>query len=234
MVKFRLLGPVEMVASEQFIEVGPPQRCAVLAALAVDAARPVAVETLIDRVWGDQTPERVRRALQAHVARIRRLLEHAGAVDEQPVRLWRRSGGYLLDVKPEMVDLHLFRRLFDQARTSSADGERVALLREALSLWRGEPLAGLTGQWVTRTRQGWGQEHLDVVMAWASAELRIANPTPVVGRLTELVGRYPLLEPLVAVLMCALYAAGRSTDALDLYTSTRERLVEELGVEPGS
>ncbi|HET6212715.1 MAG TPA: AfsR/SARP family transcriptional regulator [Micromonosporaceae bacterium] len=235
MAEFRLLGPVEVVASGQPVEVGPPQRCAVLAALAVDAGRPVTVETLIDRVWGDQSPERVRRALHAHVTRIRRLLEHAGTADGRPARLLRRPGGYLLDIDPDRVDLHRFRRLCEQARDPDRDdAERVLLLREALRLWHGEPLAGLAGLWVTRTRHGWRQQHLDAVQAWACAELRVDNPAAVIGPLTDLVGEHPLLEALVAVLMRALYAAGHSAEALDLYTATRNRLVEELGAEPGT
>lgn len=62
----------------------------------------------------------------------------------------------------------------------------------------------------------------------------MANPAAVISPLTDLVGEHPFLEPLVALLMRALYAAGRSADALDLYTITRERLVAELGTEPGT
>jgi DNA-binding SARP family transcriptional activator/tetratricopeptide (TPR) repeat protein len=234
-VEFRLLGPVEVAASGRLIEVGPPQRCAVLAALAVDAGRPVTVETLIDRVWDDRPPEGARRALHAHITRIRRLLEHAGAPDGRPARLLRRSGGYLLDIDPDRVDLHRFRRLFDQARDPGRDDtERVTALRAALDLWRGEPLAGLSARWAVRTRQGWSQQHLDALLAWARAELAVNNPETVIGRLTDLIDDHPLLEPLVAVLMRALHAVGRVTDALDLYTTTRARLVNELGTEPGA
>lgn len=212
---FRLLGPVQVIADGQPVEVGPPQRCAVLAALAVDAGRPVMVETLIDRVWGDRSPQRVRRSLHAHVTRIRRVLEHAGVGEPAPARLLRRSGGYLLDVEPDRVDLHRFRYLRDQAHDldraghPGADTKQVTLLREALGLWRGEPLAGLTGTWAVRARHGWSQQHMDAVLAWANAELAVDNPATVIGPLTDLVGENPYLEPLVAVLMRALYAAGR-------------------------
>jgi DNA-binding SARP family transcriptional activator len=153
--ELRLLGPVEIAASGRLIDVGPPQRCAVLAALAVDAGRPVTVETLIDRVWGDHAPERVRRALHAHIARIRYVLNHAGDPGGRPAQLLRRPGGYLLEIDPDRVDVHRFGRMVDQARDPAGDeARRVTLLRGALGLWRGEPLAGLTGQWVARTRQG--------------------------------------------------------------------------------
>ena len=234
-VEVRLLGPVELASAGQLVEVGPPQRRAVLAALAVNASQAVTVETLIDRVWGEQSPERVRRALHAHITRIRRLLEHGGTDGQLSAQVVRRPGGYLLDIDPDQVDVHRFRRLCHQARDLDRDRTtRVVLLREALQLWRGEPLAGMSGQWATRTRQGWRQQHLDAILAWADAELMVGNHAAVISPLADLAGEHPLLEPLVAALMRALYAAGRSAEALDLYTTTRGRLVDELGTEPGT
>ncbi|MBB6472010.1 BTAD domain-containing putative transcriptional regulator [Sphaerisporangium rubeum] len=232
-VHFRLLGPVEVVASGVRIAVGPPQRCTVLAALMVDAGRQVTVETLISRVWSDGPPERARRALQAHVTRLRRTLEQAGALGGPDAPLARRSDGYLLGVEPERVDLHLFRLRLRQAR-QAAPTERLRLLRDALELWRGDALGGLTGNWVERTRQDLHREHLDAVVSWADAELLAGDAAAVIGPLTESARRDPLLEPLIAVLMRALYAVGRPVEALDLYGATRRRLVDELGAEPGA
>ncbi|MEO3808728.1 BTAD domain-containing putative transcriptional regulator [Sphaerisporangium sp. B11E5] len=232
-VHFRLLGPVEVVASGATFAVGPPQRCTVLAALAADAGRQVTVETLITRVWGDRPPERARRALQAHVTRLRRTLEQAGAHGGPAAPLARRSDGYLLGVEPERVDVHLFRLRLRQAREASR-AERVRLLREALGLWRGEALGGLHGNWAERTRRDWRREHLDAVVSWADAELLAGDAAAVIGPLTESVHQNPLFEPLVAVLMRALYTVGRSAEALDLYSATRRRLVDELGAEPGA
>ena len=228
-MELRLLGPVDLVAGGRTVPAGPPQRRAVLAALAVDAGRPVTAETLVDRVWGDEAPERARRALHAHVTRLRRLLDEAGAEPALP----RSSGGYLLDVDPECVDLHRFRRLRDRAR-DRPDAEGALLLRQALDLWRGEPLAGVAGAWAARQREGWRREYLDAVPAWAASELATGNARAVIGPLTELVGEHPLLEPLVAVLMRAQYAVGRGADALDLYAATRRRLADELGAGPGA
>ncbi|MDX3115587.1 AfsR/SARP family transcriptional regulator [Streptomyces scabiei] len=212
---------------------GPPQRRSVMAALAVDAGRAVPIETLMRRVWGEDRPEGARQALYAHVARIRRVLAATGAV--RPQVLLRRNGGYVLDVDAEDVDLHRFHRLVaDARRAGRGDAEQVTTLREALDLWRGEPLAGLSGEWVSRMRDTWQRQRLDAVTAWANAETAVGNHAVVIDRVPELIDQHPLVEPLVAVLMRALYEAGRGSEALECFAETRKRLADELGADPGT
>jgi DNA-binding SARP family transcriptional activator len=230
-VVVRLLGPVELMTSGRAVDIGPPQRRLVLAALAVDAGRSVPVETLVDRVWGAEAPDRGRRALQAHLTRIRRVCQDL----DEPVGLIRRSGGYLLGMDRERVDVLRFHRLVQRSREPGAgDQDRTVLLRRAIDLWAGEPLAGMTGRWAGQTRESWRQQYLDAVIAWARAALETGDTDGVVGRLSSLVEEHPLVEPLTAVYMRALHNAGRAAAALDLYTATRRRLVDDLGVEPGA
>ncbi|MEW2118666.1 BTAD domain-containing putative transcriptional regulator [Streptomyces sp. NPDC005474] len=230
----RLLGVVELSVRGCTTEVGPPQRRAVLAALAVDAGRPVTADVLIQRVWGADPPDGARRAVHAHVARIRRLCEQHADPEDAPLRLVRRSGGYLLEALPDQVDVHRFRQLVGLARESGrAEEERASLLREALGLWRGEPLAGLGGQWAGRVREAWRQQRVDAAVGWAHLESRVGDPAAVIGPLTELLDEYPLVEPLTGALMRALHAAGRGAEALDRYAAVRRRLAEELGADPG-
>jgi DNA-binding SARP family transcriptional activator/Flp pilus assembly protein TadD len=232
MVEFRLLGPVEVWAADRCLEMGPPQQRAVLAALAVDAGRPVFRGTLIDRIWSEHAPEGAASALYAHINRIRRVLA-AEAAGEEPV-LVRRSGGYVLQVHPEEVDLHRFRQLVLAARDRQRpDDERARLLGEALDLWRGEPLADLPGEWPARMRASWEEERLDAAVARAQAELRLGRPDEVIGSVRELVAGHPLKERPVTVLMQALAAAGRAPEALECYAVARSRLIEALGTEPG-
>src|SRR5205823_7550208 len=130
--------------------------------------------------------------LRAHLTRIRRSLEQAAVPGEAPAQLVRRSGGYLLDVDPDRVDMHRFRRLVELAREPHrADRERVVLAREALALWRGEPLSGVPGAWAARTRAAWQQRHVDAVVVWALAEIRMDNPGAVIGPLIDLAGEHP-------------------------------------------
>jgi DNA-binding SARP family transcriptional activator/tetratricopeptide (TPR) repeat protein len=232
-VEFRLLGPVEVWSAGRCLEMGPPQQRAVLAALAVDAGRPVFRGALIDRIWSGRAPEGVAPALYAHINRIRRVLA-AEAADEEPVRLARRSGGYVLEVDPAEVDLLRFRQLALAARgRQRPDEERARLLRGALDLWRGEPLADLPGEWPARMRDSWEEERLDAAVAWAQAELRMGRPDEVIGPVRELVAGHPLKERPIGVLMQALAAAGRDAEALECYAIARSRLIEALGTEPG-
>ncbi len=233
-VHLRLLGPVEFAERGRAREVGPPQRRAVLAALAVDTAMPVAADLLIQRVWGTDPPDGARRALHAHIARIRRLCETTGDADNVRFRLVRRSGGYLLEADPDRVDILRFRHLVNQAREAGrSDKERMSLLSEALGLWRGEPLAGLSGQWAARVREAWRRQHVDAAVEWAQLELRAGGTVTVTGLLSDLLGEYPMAEPLTEVLMRALHAADRDAEALGCYAALRQRLAEELGSDPG-
>ncbi|WP_343243045.1 BTAD domain-containing putative transcriptional regulator [Streptomyces sp. SID12501] len=235
MVYLRLLGAVELAVRGRTAEVGPPQRRAVLAALAVDTGRPVTADVLIQRVWGADPPDGARRALHAHIARLRRLCEHTEDAEDAQLRLLRRSGGYVLEARPDQVDVHRFRQLAGRAREAGRTEEaRASLLREALGLWRGEPLAGLGGQWAGRVREAWRQQRVDAAVAWADMESRAGDPVAVIGPLTELLGEYPLVEPLTGALMRALHTAGRGAEALDRYATVRRRLAEELGADPGA
>jgi DNA-binding SARP family transcriptional activator/tetratricopeptide (TPR) repeat protein len=233
-MELQLLGAVELRSCGRLVDAGPPRQRCVLAALAVDVGRPVLVETVVDRVWGEHPPQRVREAVYVYVTRIRKLIDEANNGDGADGALVRRSRGYVLDLDPDQVDVHRFRRLVRQAREPAVPEERrLVLLRAALDLWRGTPLAGVPGDWAAAMRARCQQEHVDAATAWADAELGAGNSAGVAGPLAALVERHPLAESLVAALMRALHAAGTSAQALELYRQTRDRLVEDLGVEPG-
>jgi DNA-binding SARP family transcriptional activator/tetratricopeptide (TPR) repeat protein len=233
-LEIRLLGPVEINADGRAWEAGPPQQRHVLAALAVDAGRPVTTDVLIDRVW-DAAPTGARRTLHVHITRLRRLLAEVGAGGAGQTQLVRRSGGYVLDIDADLVDLHSFRRLVERARVPACpDDRRVALLDDARALWRGEALAGLPGAWAAQCRQAWHQLHLQATEAWAQAQLRVGDPQAVIGVLTDLTTEQPFVESAAALLMRALYAAGRGADASQFYLALRRRLVEELGTDPSA
>ncbi|MCS7475879.1 BTAD domain-containing putative transcriptional regulator [Umezawaea endophytica] len=215
---------MRLCAGGRVLAVGEPRQQAVLAVLLLEAGRTVGVDALVDRVWGEATPKQVRRSLQAHLTRVRRVLDQA---EPGGAALVRDAGGYRLDVRADQVDLFRFR---DLQRGGSADR---AALRAALDLWHGEPLAGLRGDWAERTRHALGQERTACVVAWADAEIRAGDAAVTITRLTELADEHPLQESTAATLMRALYAVGRAADALARYERVRRALREELGADPG-
>ncbi|MGE5826836.1 MAG: AfsR/SARP family transcriptional regulator [Micromonosporaceae bacterium] len=234
MVLIRLLGAVEVVTdSGQTVELGPPKRCMVLAALAVDAGRSVPVEVLLDRVWGTAIPAKARRGLHAHIVYLRRSLRSGADGASDGVDVVHRSAGYTLAVDRDQVDLHRFRDLAARARLADTITDRVGLLRQAVGLWVGQPLAGLAGDWAAGVRAGCLREYLDVVVAWAQAEVAVANPAATIALLTDLVTEHPLEEPLAAALIRALHAAGHTAEAMACYTTVRQRLLDQLGADPG-
>ena len=224
-VQLRLLGPVELLVDGAGVPLGPARQRTVLAALAVDAGRPVPVETLIERVWDDDPPARVRTVVYSYVARLRRVLRAAG----DGVRLVRQPGGYVLEIDAGSVDLLAFGRL-----VRSATGTDPEPLDRAFRLWHGPALADLSGRWVARTRDLAEQQHLDALLRWARAHLDAGRPGVVIDALREPAARHPLVEPLAALLIDALHRDGRAAEALDRYASVRRHLADELGAEPGS
>jgi len=205
----------------------------VLAILLLTPRTIVPGEVLIDRLWDSRPPAKARENLSVYVARLRASLRQALG---EGVRLAGRARGYLLDVDPETVDLHQFRRLRRQAGALNASGDyqRVArLLREADGLWRGQALAGIHGDWVARMRDGLGEERRAAIAERVECELKLGRHADLVGELHHLLGAYPLDETFIACQMTALYGSGRPGDALSLYRETRSRLVEEQGTEPG-
>lgn len=229
-MEFRILGPVEIWAAGQRRDLGSPKEACVLAVLLITPGRPVSAETLVDYVWGTDPPAKVRGSLWTYVARLRRAL----AVDGE-ASLVSRSGLYVLETDPGLVDLHRFRRLRNQARALAESGEieyAAQMLRDAESLWNGEALAGVPGDWARQTRAALEQERLAVMMDRIEAEFTVGRE-PDLGELSELTSRNPFVERTVEHLMVALYRSGRQAEALDAYRQTRQRLRDELGTEPG-
>lgn len=226
-VEFRLLGDVEARVDGTRVEIGPSRQRCVLAALLVDVNRPVPPEKLIDRVWADERPHRSRNALAAYVSRLRHLFNGS-------VEITRGPGGYLLITDSSAVDLHRFRELVTQARASADPGRADALFAEALKLWRGEPFATLETPWLDDIRRGLHAEWLAAALDHNDIKLRIGRHGELVPTLTTMLRDHPLDERLAGQLMLAQYRCGRQVDALDTFRTMRGRLVEELGVEPGS
>ena len=231
-MEFRLFGEIQLNAGGQQLDLGIPRQQAVLCALLVDTGRPVPIETLIDRVWDDEPP--TRDTLYPYLSKIRRLLKQASTITGIDVNINRRPAGYVLTVDPDLVDLHRFASLVERgANGRVADADRVAALSEALELWRGAPLGGISGEWVDQVRESWHRRRLDAVVHLGSVLLSLGRAGEVVRLLPNYIDEYPLAESLEALLMRAYHAEGRDAEALDRFARIQRRLAEALGTDPG-
>lgn len=139
----------------------------------------------------------------------------------------------------ETLDLALFRSLVAgaQAAGSLASGrpEELYRLREALSLWHGTPLANVASRMLQRDAVPvLEQERLRVLERVCDLELAAGNCHQVLVDLYESARRHPVRERFTEQLIEALYRTGRQAEALAEYRTVRERLRDELGVDPGA
>jgi DNA-binding SARP family transcriptional activator len=236
-VQFRVLGPLEVLDHDQPLALGSAKQRALLAILLLKANEVVSSDRLIDELWGAEPPRTAAKSLHVFVSRLRKVVESGRATGEPARVLVTRSPGYLLRVEPEQLDLERFQRLTREGREAMGDGdpdEAAAKLNAALALWRGEPLADLAHASFAQGEVSRLEEmRLGALEDRIDAELRRGHHAEAVGELERLVAAEPLRERPRALLMLALYRAGRQADALEVYRSARRALVEELGIEPG-
>lgn len=231
-VEFSVLGPVRAWRDGREVDLGSPQQCGVLGLLLLGGGRPVAVESLVDQLWGELAPSSARETVRTYLSRLRRALpagESGSMIDSG-------RGGYALPLPPQSLDLLVFEDRVARARRARADGDSAAaagLLREALALWRGPALAGARGKFVANERARLDQLRLVALEERLALDLDLGRHGEVLAELASLVIGYPLQERLRELQMLALYRCARQADALEVYRSVRGLLDRELGIEPG-
>ncbi|MEU9147929.1 AfsR/SARP family transcriptional regulator [Streptomyces sp. NPDC048349] len=240
---FRVLGPVEVHDQRSGTSIAPSgaKQRALLAALVVRAGEVLSADRLIDELWGERPPAGAANALQAHVARLRRLLAPAGRSGPGPggtgqALITTHPLGYLLRLGSAGTDAQRFHRLCAQGRAAVvADPAHAAdLLHRALQLWRGPALEGSgRGQICAREAERLEEARLTALETYHEAKLRGARHQEVAGELERLTAAHPTRERFYDLLMLALYRCGRRSEALGVYERARQRLLSEIGVGPG-
>ncbi|MFI6262678.1 BTAD domain-containing putative transcriptional regulator [Micromonospora sp. NPDC051006] len=228
-MEFRLLGPFEACQDGHRVQLGSRrQERSVLAVLLLDMGHLVSTDRLIDLLWNGHPPASARGAVHTYIGRLRASLAPYGA------RIRTSGDGYLVERGEHHVDVDEFGRLANQASGTADPAERVRLLDRALALWRGPLLADAADGELRERLDGPIEElRLASLELRAEAQLALGRHSQVINELTPLVAEHPTREQLVGTLMTALYRGGRQADALALYRTTRQELVEGLGVEPG-
>src|SRR3954447_20937312 len=200
-----------------------------LGRLALAAGRPVRAERLVEDLWPGTTGVRPN-TLQTKVSQLRRALGDPAALTGGPE-------GYTLAVDPGRVDALHALRLADEGVALLAAGNAAtaaATCREGLALFGAEvlPAAG-AADWVLPHRVRLEEARLRLLEDDLAARLALGATGEIVGELESLVAVHSLRERLWALLITALYGAGRQSDALAASRRVARLLSDELGVDPG-
>ena len=229
-MEIRLLGPVQARIGATTVDLGPRQRRLVLAVLALEINRLVPVDRLVELVWPVRPPRTASHAVRVSVSSIRALISEAGA----DLTVVTRGSGYQLRADPMLIDVHRFQELVTRSHDIADDQARLALLDEALGLWRGPALVDTADPEVieelvgglTETRLVAQEDRFDALLG-------LGRHQEALGELTTLADQHPTRERLVGQLMLALHRGGQSSRALAVSRRTRTLLAEELGLDPG-
>jgi DNA-binding SARP family transcriptional activator/DNA-binding NarL/FixJ family response regulator len=231
-IQIGLLGPFQLAVCGQAVALGPRAK-SLLAMLALRAGAPVTCDRLIDGLWGDDPPPSARNTLQTHVTHLRQALEPHRRRRAEPERLLTVGDAYLLAVEPDAVDVRRFEALVRAGAQASTAPQRLDRAEQALASWRGDPLADVSAAGIVdfeRTRLHELRRQARHLHADALSELG-RHAEAVVGA-EDLLRDHPYDECAWALLMRALYRAGRPAQALDAYQRARRLLRDELGLDP--
>ena len=246
-MEYRILGPLEVRDGGRLVALGGDKQRALLAILVLHRNEVVSADRLIDELWGESPPATALRTLQAHVSRLRKTLGANGAGSDTPDAgpsdssangaLLSRGRGYLLRVAPGELDVDRFDALVERGRDALAADkpeEAARILREALALWQGPPLADFLYEPFAQGSIAQLEElQLAAVEERIDADLALGRDRGLIGELRDLVARHPLRERLRGQLMLALYRSRRQAEALEVYQQFRHELSEQLGLDPG-
>ena len=231
-MEFGLLGPLVVRDGTRTVTVSAPQQRVLLAALLLNAGRVVSLDALAEVLWDGESPAGARSALHSAVQRLRATLGPSGAdlIETQPP-------GYLITLEDGQLDVRAFGMLASRGHAAAEAGrwtEAADQLRQALGLWRGEPLADVPSL-LLRDREvpPIVDQRLQALATRIDADLQLGRHGEVVAELRQLVAAHPLQEQFHAQLMLSLYRSGRQADALAAFQDVRRVLADELGIDPG-
>ncbi len=224
-IDYRVLGPVEVEHDGVLLALPASKPRALLARLALEPGRVVAVAALVEALW-DEPPASAPKLVQVYVSQLRKALGGEAIETARP--------GYRLRATREQVDLGRFEDRVEHAHAERDARRRVDLLAAALALWRGSPLAEFREEpFAVAAARRLADLCLAALEERIEAQLELGEHARVVAELESLVAAEPLRERPLRQLMLALYRCGRQAEALARYRAGRRKLIDELGIEPG-
>ncbi|HEX8632483.1 MAG TPA: BTAD domain-containing putative transcriptional regulator, partial [Catenuloplanes sp.] len=233
-VMFGLLGPLEIRIHDRPVPIGGQTAQSLLAALLVDAGQVVPVSRLVEAMWADDPPATAHTQVRNRVSTLRRQIRTAGYAGEIVDSV---GSGYVIRVAEGQRDIDIFEDRVRRAERLCARGDApgaIGQLSDALALWRGPALDGLGSPALIAAARRLDERRLAVVEQRIDLEIGLDNHRHLVGELIELIDAHPWRERLISQLMLVLYRQGRQGDALQHFEKARQRLVDDLGIDPGS
>lgn len=233
----QVLGPLSVLVRGAQVNLGSPAQRTILAMLALSPGVPVGRDVLADAIWGDHPPPTAENLVQTYLSRLRQRLQQLPIQAQSSDLLVTVGRGYQLAVAEDQLDLLAFRILVDTARRHRQHGNLEAAFasyEQAMGLWRGEPLVDLPGLQAYPVTVALAWERQVVVREFADTAAHLGRQEELLPLLRLLVDVEPLNEAAHARLMIALASTGQQAAALQLFNTLRQRLAEELGVDPGA
>jgi len=234
-MEFHILGPMKIVAGDKSHSLEGNRQRTLLALLLTSPGQIVTKERFFEELWGERLPRSPENALQAVVARMRKVVVAEFGQHLTRERLRTHPDGYALDIEPDQVDAHRFERLVSRAKAKAPSDATAArdLLDEALALWKGSALQGVRGGLTCEGVAAQLEENrLAAVEARIRLNISLSGYSSVISELKRVVLLCPWRERLFELLMVCLYRLGRQAEAVEAYNYLRNRLVEEYGMEP--
>ena len=232
-MEFAILGPTKLITDGVPLPLGAAKQRGMLALLLLRAEEPVRVDTLIDHLWEDPGRGDHRQALYTMASRLRAALGQAG-LHNALVRI-PTANAYRLDIAPSLVDYHQFRSLVSEARAAQVLGDHdgaAAILWRAIEIWRGEPLADLSGARIEHLRAQLNDSFLEAHKLLADSRLRTGQHFAVLAQLENIIHDHQLDEALARSWIRALCAADRADEARRYFADFRRRFRKAMRVEP--
>jgi DNA-binding SARP family transcriptional activator len=236
-LKFSVLGPVRAWHGGTELSLGTPQQRALLVMLLLAAGRQVALDAIVKGLWDGDPPSAAAGTVRTYVSRLRGCLEPDRRARGSAV-IRSEGSGYLMPAETRALDLETFDRMTKDALTLMSRGPEfqaraAVLLREALMLGQGEPLADVPGPYASSQQVRINELQLAAAEEQLALDIELGGHASAVPELHGLLAAHPTRERLSELLMLALYRAGRQVDALAVFDGARRLLADEFGVDPG-
>jgi DNA-binding SARP family transcriptional activator len=238
MMRFMVLGPLEITSPDRDCVSMAPRLRQVLALLVLHINRVVHMDLLMEELWGGSPPRAAVTTAQTYIHQLRKITaaEWPAVTGSMGNLIATRPSGYLLCADPAQVDSFAFQECVQQGRRSLASGdatEAARIFRKGLDMWRGPALANVAaGEILAAHVVALEEQRLRALELRIEADLRLGRHRDLIGELRSLVASHPMNEWFHGKLIAVLSHAGRRSDALQAYQSLRATLKGELGLEP--